>query len=1334
MSKLTCDRLTNRQRVWFTTPTVVLAEQQYESVKLQLPQFRSRTLLGHDNVELWQKRIWEKALDGCHIIISTPQVLLDALRHAFVFLRDISLLVIDEAHHCRADSSLARVMREIYHPQISQNGDAVPHILGLTASPLMNCNEKDLGELELTLDATCKSPTRSVTEYQQYVHIPQLVCLHHPYPSVPSDTVLRAKLRQIVHSTTMSSDPYYQYLSNAEDLASTEKLRKCKEKRKTPAMVELETLLRHADHILEALGPWACDDYIYGCVLSWHENMAQNTFYIPWRSKVSSLFIDQRLEPLRRHAHENEWQAHRVAAKASALIEFLEAEYCEGISAVVFVERRSAAHALCRLLRNCPQLTQYRVFSFVGLATSRRQSLFEIAGIGEQSRAFAEFRAGTQNICVATAVAEEGIDIQAVNLVIRFDEPKTLISYIQSRGRARKQYSKFVHFTTDDQKSQDRYSKWAQLEADMKAQYQNEMRQLADRQRTEAEDETGDETCVSVAGALLNYRNARAHLQYFCSTLARPADPIMILSRPSERGFTAKVVLPSCLAVELRRFVSRNTWTTEKLAKRDVSFQAVKRLHEVNLIDDHFMPPRSDKIYKQSAKHGARMHTICASHEVWHASEAGKLYQYLVEASCGREEYASIIIVLPRSLRSQLCFELHETAHRILDISVTPNGVYNAESNEQATTLTRQLFQQIFGPGSARTSLDDTESIPFICAPAGRNDFDGEDPAISFAEAPFIRGLFEKQPLLLWSTQRPRPFLHVPSRFNATCEEQVQVTRIRKAQILTRTKSLADSVTSQVPVPLSLNRCLIRACGTVYGPTMLLIPSVLEVVSAALRAQEAHNSILKDIGLSTTELLTPALLAKSAVGTVNYERLEYLGDALLKFYASMHMFATLPLATEGVLTEKVAQLVSNMSLESATLRLGLERFITTESTPSKHWKLPSASGKPKPDRQVLSKTFADVIESTLAAAYLDTDAGNHAGGRLLQALNLLLPEISWESIDVYVTACLKGDNGSVKSMQVPRQLRLVRDMLGHAFKHQHLLIEALTHSCHATDRQSLDRLECLGDAIIDKIIKERLYHQQPPLSAARMTLCRHALAAHALFAYLALGVSGTEQVNEIFTGEDGRITYVEQTNIVNLVDLIIIDGRDDRVAVQEALHRRQKLDSVIPASLNDRIMPWTKLYAINAPKVCSDIFESLVAAVFIDSNGSFAACENVLNKIGLLALVDRIARDDGFDVSTSTARLNESYTNPRPVISSTKIKSSEDLDKTVHRGRIHLADELLCETEEVSNKDEAENMAAEMALDILAARQLGKADKTTDPAGRSASESEQEQKCDQADG
>ena len=48
------------------------------------------------------------------------------------------------------------------------------------------------------------------------------------------------------------------------------------------------------------------------------------------------------------------------------------------------------------------------------------------------------------NLLVATKVGEEGLDIQTCCLVIRFDLPETVASFIQSRGRARMPLSEYA--------------------------------------------------------------------------------------------------------------------------------------------------------------------------------------------------------------------------------------------------------------------------------------------------------------------------------------------------------------------------------------------------------------------------------------------------------------------------------------------------------------------------------------------------------------------------------------------------------------------------------------------------------------------------------------------------------------------------------------------------------------------------------------------------------------------------------------------------------------------------------------------------------------------------
>lgn len=89
--------------------------------------------------------LWRGTIEKHRIMVTTPQVLLDALRHGYINLgEDISLLVFDEAHHAVDNHPYNSIMREFYFrlpTRESTEDDAFrPAILGLTASPIYGGN------------------------------------------------------------------------------------------------------------------------------------------------------------------------------------------------------------------------------------------------------------------------------------------------------------------------------------------------------------------------------------------------------------------------------------------------------------------------------------------------------------------------------------------------------------------------------------------------------------------------------------------------------------------------------------------------------------------------------------------------------------------------------------------------------------------------------------------------------------------------------------------------------------------------------------------------------------------------------------------------------------------------------------------------------------------------------------------------------------------------------------------------------------------------------------------------------------------------------------------
>ena len=62
-----------------------------------MPAYKMRLLTGQDNVDKWSElSIWDAALDQARVVISTHAVLSDALRHGFVRITSLALLVFDE--------------------------------------------------------------------------------------------------------------------------------------------------------------------------------------------------------------------------------------------------------------------------------------------------------------------------------------------------------------------------------------------------------------------------------------------------------------------------------------------------------------------------------------------------------------------------------------------------------------------------------------------------------------------------------------------------------------------------------------------------------------------------------------------------------------------------------------------------------------------------------------------------------------------------------------------------------------------------------------------------------------------------------------------------------------------------------------------------------------------------------------------------------------------------------------------------------------------------------------------------------------------------------------
>ncbi|KAJ2441923.1 Dicer-like protein 1, partial [Coemansia sp. RSA 2424] len=115
---------------------------------------------------------------------------------------------------------------------------------------------------------------------------------------------------------------------------------------------------------------------------------------------------------------------------------------------IVFTGRRLAAVLLVYIISQISEFSFIRADVLLGASQKAGGSMDRPIRSGSVRAAnqltLADFASGRLNLIFATQVAEEGVDIQPCNVVVRFDMPNTATSLIQSRGRARMSDSQFI--------------------------------------------------------------------------------------------------------------------------------------------------------------------------------------------------------------------------------------------------------------------------------------------------------------------------------------------------------------------------------------------------------------------------------------------------------------------------------------------------------------------------------------------------------------------------------------------------------------------------------------------------------------------------------------------------------------------------------------------------------------------------------------------------------------------------------------------------------------------------------------------------------------------------
>ena len=126
------------------------------------------------------------------------------------------------------------------------------------------------------------------------------------------------------------------------------------------------------------------------------------------------------------------------------------------------------------------------------------------------------------------------------------------------------------------------------------------------------------------------------------------------------------------------------------------------------------------------------------------------------------------------------------------------------------------------------------------------------------------------------------------------------------------------------------------------------------------------QELMKDIGykFKNLDLLKTALTHSSYANeheTESYERLEFLGDSILSFVVSTHLYESAKAFHEGDMSKIRASIVCERSLDECSRRLNIgDKLILSKGEEL-------TGGRTRPS------ILADVFEAVLAAIYLDSD-------------------------------------------------------------------------------------------------------------------------------------------------------------------------------------------------------------------------------------------------------------------------------------------------------------------------------------------------------------------------
>jgi len=373
-----------------------------------------------------RKPVREGAWEGSDLVFATPEVVARDLQDRRYSLKDVALLVVDEAHHAVGKYAYVPIAAE-YRASRPEGG----RVLGLTASPGGKDEriEEVVGALGVQRIEARTREDEGVREHVQPVDLEQIWV-----DLTPAAAHLRELLRTASHDTARKLQRMgYLRKKPIASLSVKDLIALRAEifarpgpmvRRFGPLFHQLVLLhLHHAQERLETQGVRPFLQYVDRVEGKEKRTRGDAAFLkLPEVARARAEAVAY-LEASKESSH----------PKLDALAELVRTTLSQPREhpprILVFAQYRDTIQSIQGLL----ELQGWKAGRFVGQATRDQDD----PGMSqkEQGRVLDDFRAGRFPILVASSVAEEGLDVPDVDLVVFFESVPSEIRAIQRRGR-----------------------------------------------------------------------------------------------------------------------------------------------------------------------------------------------------------------------------------------------------------------------------------------------------------------------------------------------------------------------------------------------------------------------------------------------------------------------------------------------------------------------------------------------------------------------------------------------------------------------------------------------------------------------------------------------------------------------------------------------------------------------------------------------------------------------------------------------------------------------------------------------------------------------------------